>query len=192
MVNANRTHRPIRKFMRGLAICAAAALAASSAHAEPQDDEDDEQPEALSAVGIERGLQLYDRDAADACMANRLQIRVLVTGVKEGGIMKLELFGEQDFFKKSGKLRRIRVPADDAPMLICMDVDAPGEYAVVGYHDEDGDRKLDKKWNFKPKEPYGLSNNPKIESLRLPKWEETRFSVPMEGRDIAINLVDLG
>ncbi len=177
--------------MRGLVICTAASLAAASAYAEPQDDDEDEVVEELSAIGVERGLKLYDRDAADKCMADRLQIRVLVTGVAEGGIMKLELFGEKDFFKKSGKLRRIRVPAEDAPMLICIDLDAPGDYAVVGYHDKDGDRKLDKKWNFKPKEPYGLSNNPRIESLRLPKWEETRFSVPMEGRDIAINLVDL-
>ena len=191
MINANHAHRPIRKFMRGSAALAAALLCAAPALAAEADD-DDEAPEAISALGLERGLELYDRDAADPCFADRLQIRVLVTGVTEGGIMKLELFGEKDFFKKSGKLRKVRVPADPEPMLICMDVAAPGEYAVVGYHDRDGDRKLDKKWNFTPKEPYGLSNNPKIESLRLPKWEETRFTVPMGGTNIAINLVDLG
>ena len=93
--------------------------------------------------------------------------------------------------RKSGKLRIIRVPAEDEPMRVCINVYGPGEYAVVGYHDIDGDRKLDKKWNFTPKEPYGLSNNPKIESLRLPKWEETKFYVPENGIDITMNLVDL-
>jgi uncharacterized protein (DUF2141 family) len=147
--------------------------------------------EPLSALGQERGLELYERDASDPCRADVAQIRVVVQNVSAKGILKLELFGEEDFMKRSGKLRRIRVPADDGPMLVCINVPEPGEYAVVGYHDIDGDRRLDKKWNFTPKEPYGLSNNPKIENLRLPRWEETRFDVPAEGRDIVINLVDL-
>ena len=50
--------------------------------------------------------------------------------------------------------------------------------------------KLKKAWNFKPKEPYGVSNNPKIESLRLPKWSEAGFQVPMNGVDITLDLVD--
>lgn len=150
---------------------------------------DDDEP--LSQIGLETGLELYDRDVADSCIPGFLQIRVTVNNVYQEGILKLELFGEEDFMRSSGKLRRIRVPALDGPMLVCINVPEPGEYAVVGYHDQDGDRKLDKKWNFKPKEPYGLSNNPKIEALRLPKWDETRFDVPMHGAEIVINLVDL-
>lgn len=172
-----------------LSLLSAAALAVP---AFAQDDDEEDRAEPLSAIGQARGLELYDRDAADPCRAERTQVRVVVNGVSAKGILKLELFGEKDFMKRSGKLRRIRVPADDQPMLVCIDVPQPGDYAVVGYHDIDGDRRLDKKWNFKPKEPYGLSNNPKIESLRLPKWEETRFPVPVGGRDIVINLVDLG
>ena len=93
--------------------------------------------------------------------------------------------------KKEGKLRRIRVPAQDGPQKVCINLPAPGEYAVVGYHDKDGDRRLKKAWNFKPKEPYGLSNNPEIKSLRLPKFSETGFAVPMQGVDIDLHLVDL-
>ena len=190
MTNANRSDIfPWKTCALVGTLLAATALPATAQSS--VDDDDDDAPEAISALGEARGLRLYERDASDPCRADRMQVRVMVTGVSEGGIMKLELFGEQDFMKKSGKLRKVRVPADPEPMLICMDVPEPGDYAVVGYHDKDGDRKLDKKWNFKPKEPYGLSNNPKIESLRLPKWEETRFSVPVEGRDIVINLVDL-
>jgi len=123
---------------------------------------DEDYEESLSEIGIERGLELYPRDKADTCVAGALQIRVTVSGVAEQGLLKLELFGEY-----------------------------PGEYAVVGYHDQDGDRRLKKAWNFKPKEPYGLSNNPEIKSLRLPKFSETKFIVPMEGVDIDIHLVDL-
>ena len=145
----------------------------------------------LSQLGIETGLPLYDRDKADTCVPGALQIRVTVHNVFPKGIVKLELFGEKDFLKKKGKLRRIRVPAGDGSQQICINLPTPGEYAVVGYHDIDADRRLKKAWNYKPKEPYGLSNNPKMKSLSLPKWSQTKFGVPMEGVDIDINLVDL-
>ena len=147
--------------------------------------------EALSEIGLATGLELYPRDKSDTCVPGALQIRVTVHEVFSEGIVKLELFGEEDFLKKKGKLRRIRVPAEDENQLICINLPYPGEYAVVGYHDIDGDRRLKKNWKFKPKEPYGLSNNPEIKSLRLPKFSETKFFVPMEGVDIDIHLVDL-
>jgi len=112
-----------------------------------------EDVEKLSAIGIATGLTLYDRDKADACVPNALQIRVNIHNISDGGILKLELFGENNFL--------------------------------------DGNRRLKKAWNFKPKEPYGLSNNPEIKSLRLPKFSETGFDVPMNGVDIDIHLVDL-
>ena len=151
----------------------------------------DETVESLSKLGIETGLELYNRDKSDYCVMDGLQVRATVNGVTADGIMKLELFGEEDFLKKKGKLRNIRVPAEEGSQLICINVPMPGSYAVVGYHDRDGNRKLKKAWNFKPLEPYGLSNNPEIKALRLPKYSETKFDVPLTGADITINLVDL-
>lgn len=173
-----------------LAVISAPAFAA----AQDSDDDEGETPKvtrALSAIGVETGLTLYDKDKADACVPGALQIRVKVHNVSDGGILKLELFGENNFLKKEGKLRRIRVPAENGPQTVCINLPQPGDYAVVGYHDKNGDRRLKKAWNYKPKEPYGLSNNPKIKALRLPKFSETSFAVPMEGVDIDIQLVDL-
>jgi len=144
----------------------------------------------ISQAGLDYGLELYAFDKADNCVPGALQIRVMVTNVTKVGLVKVELFGEKDFMRKSGKLRRIRVPAEDSTVKICINLPVPGEYAVVGYHDKDGNRKLKKAWNFRPKEPYGVSNNPKIESLRLPKWSEAGFDVPMTGVDITLELVD--
>ena len=145
----------------------------------------------LSEIGKARGLELYDKDKADTCVPGALQIRATVHNVSAKGILKLELFGEKNFLKKKGKLRRIRVPAEEGSQMVCVNLPAPGEFAMVGYHDIDGNRRLKKAWNFKPKEPYGLSNNPDIMSLRLPKFSETGFHVPMQGVDIDIHLVDL-
>jgi uncharacterized protein (DUF2141 family) len=35
-----------------------------------------------------------------------------------------------------------------------------GEYAVVVLHDENSNKKLDRNWLGKPKEQWGMSNNP--------------------------------
>lgn len=137
-------------------------------------------------------LELYPDDASDVCVAGSLQIRVKVIGVKKQGIMKLELYNADDgFLSKSGRLRSIRDAAIDGPQMMCVNVPEPGTYGMAGYHDRDGNRKLKKKWDFTPREPYGLSNNPEIKSRRIPKWDEVSFDVGPNGADIEIILVDL-
>lgn len=137
-------------------------------------------------------LELYPDDASDACLVDGLQIRAVVNGVSEKGIMKLELYNSDDgFLSKKGRMRSVRDKALAAPMIMCINVPEPGIYAIAGYHDKDGNRKLKKKWDFTPREPYALSNNPEIKSRRIPKFEEAAFEVGPQGTDIVINLVDL-
>jgi len=137
-------------------------------------------------------LELYPKDASDTCVPSSLQVRVKVIGVTEVGIMKLEIYNaEKGFLSKSGRLRSIRVAAQNGPQMMCINIPEPGIYGVTGYHDKDGDRKLKKKWDFTPREPYGLSNNPEIKSRRIPKWEEVAFNVGPTGADIDFILVDL-
>jgi len=160
----------LNRFFAGISIV---ATLSSSAFAAEASFADDPTYGPQSQLGIERGLELYEGDAADPCVLGSLQIRTTIAGTTKNGLVKVELFGgKKNFMKKSGKLRRIRVPAEDEPVRVCVNVPAPGAYAISTYHDKDGDRKFDKRWDFKPKEPFGLSNNPKIETLRLPKWSE--------------------
>jgi len=181
----------LRKLSESFVILALLGGASIASAQDSKSEENNADKEALSEIGIATGLELYPRDKADTCVPGALQIRVTVRNVTPVGMVKLELFGEKNFLKKKGKLRRIRVPAGDQEQKVCINLPYPGEYAIVGYHDKDGDRRLKKAWNFKPKEPYGLSNNPDIKSLRIPKFSETSFVVPMEGVDIDIDLVDL-
>lgn len=135
-------------------------------------------------------LELYSDDAGATCDTNALQIRVTVQNVSHEGIMKLELYNSEDgFLTKKARLKSYRVPAEDAPQKICINVPEPGPYAVTGYHDQDGNRKLKQKWNFTPKEPYGVSNNPR--QKKRPKFEDAVFDVGMTGADIELILVDL-
>lgn len=146
----------------------------------------------VSAYADEDALELYPRDASDPCVPGSLQIRVTINGVKKEGIMKLELYnGDDGFLSKKGRLRSIRDAAEDGPQMMCVDVPETGVYAIAAYHDRDGNRKLKKKWNFTPREPYALSNNPDIQELRMPKFSEAAFDVSVVGADITLNLIDL-
>ena len=179
----------LRKLTNALVMIAVVATPVIASAESSKSEKKPDRP--LSAIGVATGLTLYDKDKADSCVADALQIRVTVHNVYKEGILKLELFGERKFLKKEGKLRRIRVPAADEKQTVCINLPGPGEYAVVGYHDIDGDRRLKKAWNYKPKEPYGISNNPEIKSLKIPKFSQASLAVPLEGADIDIHLVDL-
>lgn len=52
---------------------------------------------------------------------------------------------------------------------------APGTYAVMINHDENGNGKLDRNFMGMPTEGYGFSNNPTV--MRKPTWEEARFEL---------------
>ena len=132
-------------------------------------------------------LELYAHDAADECVNDGMQIRVTAQNIYPKGILKLEIYNSEDgFLFKKGRLRKVRLEAKDSPMLVCLNISKTGRYAIAGYHDLDGDRKLKKKWDFTPKEPYGLSNNPVYKSRRLPKFEEAAFTVGENGADVEI------
>ncbi len=145
-----------------------------------------------TASAQDEPLELYERDYSDPCVPGTQQVRVNVIGVTKVGIMKLELYNAEDgFLSKSARLRSIRDAAQDGPQMMCVNVPEPGFYGMAGYHDKDGNRKLKKKWDFTPREPYGLSMNPEIKSRRIPKWEEVAFYVGASGADIEMILVDL-
>ena len=134
-------------------------------------------------------LDLREGDEPDVCDANVPQIRVTVNGVEAYGILTIEVYNDdtRNFLSKEGRLRRARVAAEDGAQTVCIGVPGAGTYAVASYHDQDGDRKLDRKWNFLPKEPFALSNDPKLK-LRKPRHREAAFEAGELGADIDITL----
>jgi len=51
----------------------------------------------------------------------------------------------------------------------------PGRYAVLAYHDENGNGELDRRFGMIPTEGYGLSNNPKV--MGPPSFDDSVFEV---------------
>ena len=133
-------------------------------------------------------LDIRPYEAADQCEADIAQIRVTVNNVGSGGILSVELYHDPDnFLNKKGRTRRIRIPATEELHKVCFNIEQQGVYAVAAYHDVDGNRKLKKRWNMMPKEPFGLSRNPKLK-FGFPKFSNSAFTTDSLGADITINL----
>lgn len=142
---------------------------------------------------VHETLELYSGDAQDICVPDSLQIRITAQNITANGILKLELYnGEDGFLFKKGRLRSVRIEAKDSPLPVCINVPGPGTYAIAGYHDLDANRKLKKKWDFTPREPYGLSNNPIYKKRKLPKFDDAAFVVGEKGSDIEITFMRVG
>lgn len=137
-------------------------------------------------------LEIYEGEAADVCDFAKTQVRVTVKGSEGGGMLTLELYNDPDhFLSKKGRTRRVRVPSVVGAQTVCFTQNITGSYAVAGYHDVDGNRKLKKKWNKAPREPFALSNNPYVKELHFPKFSESAFELVHGGTNITIELIDL-
>lgn len=143
---------------------------------------------ALSNAVASEQLDIRPNEAADLCDANVAQVRVTVNNVGAGGILSVELYHDPDnFLNKKGRTQRIRIPASAGSDKVCFNIEAQMTYAVAAYHDVDGNRKLRKRWNKMPDEPFGLSNNPKLK-FGFPKFSNSAFTTDKLGADITINL----
>ncbi len=102
------------------------------------------------------------------------------------GNLFVELYADQATFRKSAKaLRIIKVAATPGTATVTFDNLATGSYAVIAYHDEDGNNTMNKRFGMIPTEGYGLSNNPKV--MGPPAFKDSQFEVTTD-TEININL----
>lgn len=141
-----------------------------------------------SPIYASEQLDIRPHEAPDECKADVPQIRVTINNVGFGGILSVELYHDpENFLNKKGRTKRIRIPATKMSHTVCFNLEQHGTYAVASYHDRDANRKLNKRWNLMPKEPFGLSNNPKL-AYSFPKFEDSAFTTSNLGPSITINL----
>ena len=105
------------------------------------------------------------------------------------GLLTVELYDDNPdtFIKKAGRLERYRLDATESEGEICVIAPGPGTYAIVLYHDENGNKKFDKNFLGIPKEGFGVSNNPGF-SLGPPKHEDAAFFLDGEPVSLSISV----
>ncbi len=125
-----------------------------------------------------------------SCKGEPNEIRVAISNVKKNaGLMTVELFRNDPdgFLNKGGREFRVRYAAHAPSTQICVTAPAPGQWALVAYHDVNANRKFDKNAFGLPAEPFGVSGNPKFR-LAPPSIGEALFDVGKTGAEVEIRL----
>ena len=115
-------------------------------------------------------------------------LRVTVEEVRQGSQpVRVLLFNSPDSFPDEEK--HFKVLATKAARGVAVveftDLD-PGTYAIMAYHDENKNTRLDRTLGMWPAEGYGLSLNPII--FGPPAFRETAFELPPRGLSLTIAL----
>lgn len=97
-----------------------------------------------------------------AAAAAELQVVVRPVAHDHGSV-KLALYSSPETFRKEDKAQAVlSQPAVPGEMTFRFDGLAAGRYAIVVYHDEDGNGRMDRFLGMIPTEGWGLSNNPEV------------------------------
>lgn len=115
-------------------------------------------------------------------------LTVRLDGVRSAsGNVRVVLFDRAEGFRKEDRSRAIRqAPATPGAVTVAFEALAPGRYAVMAYHDENGDGALDRFLGMIPTEGYGLSNNPEVTGP--PAFEDAAFALAEDGAVITVTM----
>jgi uncharacterized protein (DUF2141 family) len=113
-------------------------------------------------------------------------LTVTVEGTRSGGgPLTVLLFDRADGFpKESRAARRHVLPAGQS--TLALDDLEPGQYAVMAYHDEDGNGELNRFLGMIPQEGWGLSNNPTVSGK--PAFKDAAVTLPASGTSLTLKL----
>ncbi|QLF92516.1 DUF2141 domain-containing protein [Pseudomonas sp. ABC1] len=113
---------------------------------------------------------------------------VVVQGVQhDQGALRASLYDVPETFRKEARAVAVQqVPAAEGDVVLRFDDVAPGRYAVMVYHDENADGKLNLRLGMFPSEGYGLSNNPRV--MGPPKFEASAFEVSEPATTVHIDV----
>jgi uncharacterized protein (DUF2141 family) len=107
------------------------------------------------------------------------RLRVEVLGVRSrAGRIVLAVYDNADAFPhREQALASVAVAPSGNPTVVEVPGLPEGRYAVVAYHDADGDGSLDTNIVGYPSEPFGFSNDAKLEMFGPPDFDACAFDV---------------
>ena len=99
------------------------------------------------------------------------------------GQVLLSLHTEDTFMKGPG-IQSIESKITDGKISLTFENVKPGTYAIMAFHDENENKRMDFEDNGMPKESYGMSNNPM--GFGPPQYATAKFN--FENKPIEMNI----
>jgi len=107
---------------------------------------------------------------------------MVVNALNDKGKVTFAIFNKEDFRKKPLFAKSAAIESGKSKVIFS---NIPkGEYAIICYHDENSNSKLDFYENGMPKESYGTSNN--VILMGPPNFESSKFEVLNEDLNLEI------
>lgn len=127
---------------------------------------------------LPRMIALFALLVAGNALAQTLEVEL--RGVQhERGSLRVGLYVDPKTFRKEVQAFQVKqVSARPGTVKVEFSDLKPGTYAIMAYHDEDGNGELNRRLGMFPTEGYGLSKNPEI--IGPPTFEESEFRVGSE------------
>jgi uncharacterized protein (DUF2141 family) len=117
--------------------------------------------------------------------AANLTVTIADVATAEGEIM-LVIYDSENNFRKTETIAT-RKPAIKGNMVFSFPDLTAGDYALMVFHDRNGNGELDTNLMGMPKEPWGGSLQGKS-VFGAPGWSDTRFELADDGTSITITL----
>lgn len=119
--------------------------------------------------------------------AHAAELTLSIEPVAEAaGTIQIALYDNETNFRKQS-LRALKLPATAGTMTVRIADLPPGDYAVMVFHDRNGNDKLDTNVMGIPKEPWGGSLGDKS-VFGSPGWADVRFALKDGGATQRIKL----
>jgi uncharacterized protein (DUF2141 family) len=125
---------------------------------------------------------------AGAMAAEGAELTLRVTHVESDAheVLVQVYRGSEGFRDPEQAVRRVSAPAREGTVTFRLDGLEPGRYAVIGFHDQDGDGEMDRFLGMVPTEGYGLSRNPEV--MGPPAFADSAFDLGEAGTALDIRL----
>lgn len=129
------------------------------------------------------GLALFCASPVEAA-----DLEVIADGLDVRGEFVVALFDSDAGWRtRKNPVRQAIVPVTQPTARVRFSDLPPGRYAIMSYHDRDGDGRLDTLPIGLPTEPYGFSNGVRG-TFGPPAWRAAAFDVPTSGASQSLRL----
>lgn len=122
--------------------------------------------------------------------ASNVRLYVNVENIRASqGLVAVTLYADDSsrFLARRGSLYVGRVTARAPSTRVCIHLPSTGVYGIAVYHDQDGNRRINRSSLGLPREGFGFSNNPAT-LAGVPTFRSVRINVPRSNMQTTVRL----